>query len=186
MPSAQRDAASRAICNRLNDHLADLHEVARRDARERQQVAAYAALPSEVDLRPLVRDLLRRGARVAFPRVAKDRDLHFAHVASLDELRPGAFGVDEPHGDAIDLASLDAVLVPGVAFDRRGARIGFGGGYYDRALAAIRAANPDAIFIGVAFCTQLVEEVPIEPWDILMDQIVTERDGWNSGDVASR
>lgn len=168
LPAAQRDAASAAIRTHLQHHLVDV-----------EQLAAFSPIRNEVDLRPLLEQQLQRGGAVAFPRVTGDT-LVFATVEAIADLRPGKFGVAEPSGNAIDLGSLDVVLVPGVAFDRDGRRIGFGGGYYDRALAEISRRNPHAIFIGVAFELQIVDDIEAQAWDIPMHRLVTERALWNT------
>ena len=111
------------------------------------------------------------GCARLFPRVVGE-GLAFAQVDEWDELRPGALGVPEPPPAraAVTLGPEDVAIVPGVAFDRSGRRLGRGGGHYDRAFAAAGAWR-----IGVAFQLQLVPAVPHDSRDRPMDAIVTEQ-----------
>lgn len=133
-------------------------------------VLVYAASPYEVDVEAAANHLRTRGVRTLYPRVRGD-DLDLVPVARLDELVDGHRGIREPRGPAADPGIVDAVLVPGVAFDLRGRRLGQGGGHYDRLLPQI----DDAMRIGVAFTCQIVPQVPMDDHDIEMDLLVTER-----------
>lgn len=130
---------------------------------------------SEWDTRTLLAAALGRAKSVALPRVnRKTRTLDICAVTRPEEdIAPGYRGIPEPsaHCTALDLASIDWVLVPGVAFDRAGRRIGYGGGYYDRLLPLLR---DDARRIAGAFELQWVERVPAAPHDARMDAVVTE------------
>lgn len=135
-------------------------------------VLAHAALPEELPLDPLVRRLLADGRTVGLPRVTGPGVLALHVVADLDDLVPGAFGVREPTRDSPTLApeAVAAVLVPGVAFDRDGGRLGYGGGYYDRLLPRLPAARR----VGVCLEAQLVPAVAVEAHDQRVDAVVTE------------
>lgn len=122
-------------------------------------VAAYMALPDEIELGPLV-DQLAQAGRLALPRVEGDR-LRLVIPAGLDDLRPGPLQIREPAvGAEVQPADLAAVLVPGRAFTPAGWRLGRGAGHYDRLLSA--AAGPS---FGVCFDVQLVDHLPTDPWD---------------------
>ena len=148
--------------------------------REARTVALFAAIRGEVDLLPLVTDAIAEGRRVVFPRADRaTRTLAFHAVASPGDLAPGAFGVPEPPGDPGSLVAssgVDLLLVPGVVFDARGGRLGFGGGFYDRLLASLSPAppGPRLFAVGVAFECQVVAEVPMESTDRRVDALVTE------------
>jgi 5-formyltetrahydrofolate cyclo-ligase len=133
-------------------------------------VALYAAQGPEADPSPALGHLVERDIEVVFPRVVGDL-LEFAAASSAEDLEPGYRGVPEPRDRAIDLAALDAIVVPGVAFDRVGGRLGQGGGHYDRTLARI---GPGPLRIGFAFSCQVVEQVPRAAHDELIDAVVTE------------
>jgi len=139
------------------------------------RVALYAALPDEVSMRPLFDALAAAGKTRLLPRVARDASLVFAAVERLDELRPGAYGVLAPADDApaVPLGAGDVVVVPGVAFDEQGARLGRGAGCYDRTFPADQPSAP--VLIGAACEAQLIESVPTGSRDRAMDAIVTER-----------
>ncbi len=115
--------------------------------------------------------------RVAVPYCARD-ELQLVWIQSLDELAPGRFGIQEPCVAVrqaverqVTASDLDLVLVPGVAFDRRGGRLGYGRGFYDRLLARIR---PDATRVGLAFDCQVFDAIPQQPHDQRLDRVVTE------------
>ena len=143
---------------------------------EAHRVAAYRAVRGEVPL-----DELLGGARrevFTLPRVVGD-DLEFVAWSEGQTLAPGSFGIPEPvDGEVVAFADHDAVLVPLVAFDARCHRLGQGGGFYDRALAALPSGPGTArpATIGVAHWFQQVDEIPLEPWDMPLDAVVTERD----------
>ena len=131
---------------------------------------------SEWDTRPLIAAALAAGKAVAAPRVdAASRMLEPCQVTNPDlDLAPGFRGIAEPlpHCPPVALAAIDWVLVPGVAFDAGGHRIGYGGGYYDRLLPLLRR---DAGRVSGAFELQVVASVPAAPHDVTVDAIVTER-----------
>ncbi len=139
-----------------------------------QGIGLFAAIPGEPDLRALSDDLRAAGRRTAYPRCRDDGGMDFVVVAGWEDLESGRYGVLEPgsHIPAALPATIDFVLVPGLAFDRAGARLGRGRGYYDRAL--VEAVSPAAVRVGVALAEQLVPDVPTESHDVRMDWLVTE------------
>lgn len=135
-------------------------------------VALYAPKGTEVDTSRIDAFARARGLRVLYPRIIDgERRLAF-HEAALDALVPGPFGLREPHvsAPAVDLAELAAVIVPGLAFDRAGGRIGWGRGYYDATLVHA----PGALRIGLAFECQIIDAVPRDPHDASLHYVVTE------------
>jgi len=155
--------------------------------KDARTVGLFAAIRGEVDLLPLVQTAVARGKRAVFPRVDRaGRTLVFFGVHSAGDLVPGAFGVPEPPADparTVAAADIDLLLVPGVAFDARGGRLGFGGGFYDRLLgAAGRAADAGVLALGAVFERQILPEVPMAPSDRRVDALVTEsRSLWCDG-----
>ena len=143
---------------------------------EASRVAVYAALPGEVPTRALFDAVLGAAKTALFPRCVGDT-LEFVAVSRWDALVEGAFGTLEPRASspAERLEGSDLVVVPGLAFDRRGGRLGRGRGYYDRALAV----DGVPFLCGLAYAAQVVERVPLAAHDIKMDAIVTEN-GWAS------
>ncbi|UMY16104.1 5-formyltetrahydrofolate cyclo-ligase [Methylobacterium organophilum] len=134
-------------------------------------VGAFWPIRSEIDPRPLIERLFARGQRVALPKVTPD-GLVFREWKAGEALVPGGFGLSEPRDD---LPPLDptALIVPLAAFDRRGQRIGYGAGYYDKAIARLSGNGP-VLTIGVAFSVQEIEHVPAEPHDRPLDHMITE------------
>ncbi|HET6519008.1 MAG TPA: 5-formyltetrahydrofolate cyclo-ligase [Geminicoccaceae bacterium] len=139
-------------------------------------IAGYRPLPGELDPWPLMERLAARGRKLALPRmVGRDRPLAFHAWAPGAPLVRGAFKVMEPPAEAPKVRPA-VVLVPLVAFDGRGHRLGYGAGFYDRTLAALRAdGGPPVLAVGLAFAAQRVEAVPVEPFDVPLDLVVTER-----------
>lgn len=142
--------------------------------RQARTVAVYAALPDELPSRPLFEAVRAAGKRAALPRVAGDR-LEFAAVDAWEELVPGRYGVAEPRPDAVAEAPGELVIVPGVAFDRAGHRLGRGKGFYDRTFAP---GGPAGVLVGVGYAFQVLDEVPHGPGDRRMDVVVTEAGAW--------
>jgi len=163
-PERAADASAR-IAARL------LVEPALRRAR---RVALYAALPDEVPTRPLFDALRALHENLLLPRSGREGSLEFAPVSDWSELRPGRYGVLEPPAaqPAMRPEQEDVVLVPGVAFDRAGNRLGRGRGCYD--LAFPRSAPRPPLLIGVAYAIQLLAAVPHGDGDRRMDAVVTE------------
>ncbi|WP_298966424.1 5-formyltetrahydrofolate cyclo-ligase [uncultured Methylobacterium sp.] len=167
---ARRDALTPETRAAASARVADL-VLALPDLARHGLVSAYWPIRSELDLRPLLVRLRERGQAVALPQVTPD-GLVFRLVGEGEALARGGFGLSEPGPDAPAVRPR-ALLVPLAAFDRRGHRIGYGKGYYDRALADLERDGPlDAI--GVAFAAQEVALVPDHPYDRRLGRIVTE------------
>jgi 5-formyltetrahydrofolate cyclo-ligase len=134
---------------------------------------AYCALPNELDPAPAIWRLRKRGVRVAYPRIEAPGVLGMHFVDHELDLVPGPFGLAQPseHAPRAQHAQVDAVILPGVAFDERGNRLGYGGGYYDRLLPLLR---PDCRRVGACFDEQVLEEIPAEEHDATVDVVVTQ------------
>jgi len=136
-------------------------------------VSAYVAIGEEADAAPLLHALRALGHVIALPRVAgRGKPLDFHRFDAGDVLVPGGFGLSEPASDWPRIEP-DILVVPLLAFDRRGYRIGYGAGFYDRTLAKLRAAR-DVLAVGFAFAAQEFETVPHDENDQRLDWIVTE------------
>jgi 5-formyltetrahydrofolate cyclo-ligase len=165
LPPSEREAASLAVAERV----ASLPAFA-----AARTLALYPAMGAEVDTAEIARRAQAAGKRLAWPRLEPGA-LALSFAACLPgELVPGPAGTRQPPpgAPAVPLAEIDCVLVPGVAFDPGGLRLGRGRGHYDATLAALprRAAR-----VGLAFEVQLVAEVPREAHDAPLDAVVTER-----------
>ena len=159
--SDERLRLSRSAQNRLID--TDLFRQAR-------LIALYSPIHGEVETQTLLATALHNGRQVCFPRV-NDETLEFVLVDGPGDLARGAFGVTEPVGTSVVAAAeLDLAVMPGVGFDRSGFRLGYGGGYYDRAFSVGRPKR----LAGLAFGFQLIEELPAEDHDVRLDLVVTD------------
>ena len=136
-------------------------------------VACYAAIHGEVETELIIRAALAAGKTVLLPAVAGE-GLLFRRIADPAALRTGAFGIPEPakHAAAIPAEEIDLFVIPGVAFDLEGRRIGYGKGYYDRTLHRLEGKGR---MIGFCYDFQLVDEIAGEPHDVLIDLVITEK-----------
>ena len=138
-------------------------------------VAGFLPIGSEIDPRPLMRALEGRGASLALPCVqAKDTALIFRQWSEGDHLVSEAFGTKAPDPSKPE-CQPDIILVPGLAFDLSGYRLGYGGGFYDRTLAKLKAekSGKQVFTIGLGYECQRVENLPIGPYDQALDMIAT-------------
>lgn len=169
MDAGARTALSRAI----------LREITSLPAyQEARTVLAYAAIGSELQTEAFLRHTLDRGKSLLLPRVnRRERMLDVYEVRDpARDLEEGTWGIREPRPERCSLADpLDAdfVLVPGVAFDARGGRLGHGAGFYDELLSADWARR--AWLVAGAFEVQMVEEVPMEGHDVPVNVVITEK-----------
>ncbi len=164
LPERERAAMSAAIVDRL---------LASDELRGARTVMAFWSFGSEVDTLPLLERLEAAGTQVVLPRI-EDRDVEPVAYAAGEPLSETPFGAKEPaSGRRLEPSELDVVVVPGVAFDRAGGRVGYGAGFYDRLLGRVRE---DAFAVAVAFGLQVVERVPSGGTDRRVDAVVTERE----------
>ncbi|WP_419785893.1 5-formyltetrahydrofolate cyclo-ligase [Pseudodesulfovibrio sp.] len=163
-------AASMRVCERIRslDRWASAREV-----------LIYWPVRGEVDTRPLLADLWARKVTVLMPRCRPDApgEMDIACATCESDLRPGMFSIMEPAAHscpAVNRCSPDLALLPGVAFDRHGFRLGFGGGYYDRLMAG--ADMNDTLTVGLCHAFQLVDRLPIETWDQPVNLICSDEE----------
>jgi 5-formyltetrahydrofolate cyclo-ligase len=142
-------------------------------------ILLYQAFRGEVSTEQIAAAAVAAGKGLALPRVQREPRKLFLHAYAGDPttLAAGAYGIAEPRPEwpEVEYRAVDLVVVPGVAFDRQGGRLGYGGGYYDRLLPGIRAANPGAVLLGLAFDLQVIDRLPSDAHDIPVDAIATER-----------
>lgn len=143
-------------------------------------LATYLPIDGEIDPNQVLPALRDRGWDVTVPVVGPDRSMRFVRWDRDATMERNRFGIDEPAAPhrSVPPSEIDVVLVPCVALDRRGNRLGFGAGFYDRAFA--RTTDPDAttpprraVLVGVVHDVQLVEQIDPDAWDVSMDLIVT-------------
>ena len=159
----ERAADSLQACARLEQQAA---------WQKAQSILFYAPMPDEIDLWQLFLDAQAAGKTVLLPRYSPEEKAYVAcHIRNADQdLRIGRFGIREPHDSCARISSnrLDLILVPGIAFDLDGHRLGRGKGFYDQLLAIIQGPT-----CGVAFDRQIVERIPVEPHDMRLSCILT-------------
>jgi 5-formyltetrahydrofolate cyclo-ligase len=171
---ADRQQASGRAAERLLA-LDEVGEIARRVG----CVAGFAAVRAEIDPAAALDEVRRRGGRVAYPRVADGQRprLRF-HLAESADLQTGRFGIPEPpaSNEEVALGQIDLLIVPGVAFDAEGRRVGFGGGYYDELLRTRPVGTGPArpVVLGLGYDFQIVDVCPTEPHDQVIDGVVTD------------
>ncbi len=148
-----------------------------------QSVLWYAHCRSEVRTLPALRQALKGDKRIVVPYCTVDQQgdkcLSLWRLQAIDELRPGLWNILEPPAERwlepekqVAPQALDVVIVPGVAFDTLGGRLGNGAGYYDRLLQQVRA---DTVLAGVCYQSQLLPTIMMQAHDVFMDYVVTER-----------
>ena len=135
---------------------------------EAQTVLLYYAQPDEVDTRSLLTAL--KDKTILLPKVIDDENMELRHYRGTDDLQAGAFGIMEPCGERFtDYPKIDVAVIPGMAFDQQGNRLGRGRGYYDRFLSRV----PYIYKIGLCFPFQLTGEVPADDNDVRMDVVIS-------------
>jgi len=167
--AAQRAQAARAVA----EHIAHTHWLA-----PGKRIGLYASMPQELGTRPLIELAQRRGCHIFLPRITSMRARRMRFVPLGVQTRQHSFGMHEPDGDEwVGARFLDTIFCAGVGFDRRGARIGHGAGFYDRALAfrRLRQHWQGPRLVGLAYSFQVVPHVPVADNDVFMDFLVTER-----------
>lgn len=128
----------------------------------------YSPLQDEADVSPIIDNAYKNGKTVLLPKVVGD-DLELHIYKGVDTLERGAFGILEPTGEVfLDYNQIELAIVPGMAFDKAGHRLGRGKGYYDRLLPSLK----NAYKIGVCFPFQYLDEIPNEEHDVVMDEVV--------------
>ena len=137
-------------------------------------ILMYHSLPDEVDTHSALGQLLAMGKKVLLPKVVSETEMTIHEYTGRDSLQPSEpYGILEPTTPELSIVNCQlsiVIVVPGMAFDKHGHRLGRGKGYYDRFLSRI----PNIYKIGVCFPFQLIDKVPSEPTDILVDEVLTD------------
>lgn len=134
-------------------------------------ILLYSSLPDEVNTHDLLDDLLKEGKEVLLPEVIDDYQMRLRVYSGKQDLREGSFHIMEPIGKIYPESrykDIEVGLIPGMSFDKSGNRLGRGKGYYDRLLQKM----PHLYKIGICFDFQKMERIPIDPYDIAMDEII--------------
>lgn len=168
---AKRNAMPLTLVRSLSDEICDF--VLGWDVYQHAQTMFfYYPLGNEVSLLPVIRDALKSGRHVAFPKTVRDT-MEFYEISDLGELEVGRFHVMEPTIASKQpfQAEPELCFVPGVVFDDAGGRFGYGKGYYDRYFAARKTVK----LVGCAYQCQMADRLPTDAWDIRMDLLLSEQ-----------
>lgn len=146
-----------------------------------RRIAGYWAIGGELPLLGVMPGLRARDQIYHLPVAGADRRLRFAPWRPGVEIVPNRYGIPEPvvaEADLLSPSQIDVVLLPLLGFDRRGHRLGFGGGYYDRSFEFLRERSDvgKPVLVGVGYAMQEVEAIDAMPWDVSLDYVATERE----------
>ena len=133
-----------------------------------QTIHAYLPMGKEINITPLLEKLLAKNITVVTPKTLPKRKLENRVLSSLSEIEKGVFGTTHPSSPKEYTGTFDLIIIPGLAFDNRNYRLGYGGGYYDNFLVS----HPKAYKIGIFYPSQKVNKVPTETHDICLDEIL--------------
>ncbi|MBR5314665.1 MAG: 5-formyltetrahydrofolate cyclo-ligase [Clostridia bacterium] len=136
-------------------------------------VLLFAPLQNEINTYPIAQDALAKGKKLAFPRCIEGNDMVYHYVNSLDQLKPGKYGIMEPSDD-LPLFNNDGghtvCILPAIVYDKKGYRLGYGKGYYDRFLSSFKGVK-----VGLVYNDFIINEVPIGRYDLPSDIVITEK-----------
>ncbi|HAX18473.1 MAG TPA: 5-formyltetrahydrofolate cyclo-ligase [Actinobacteria bacterium] len=168
IPEDQRNKKSRLIALKLFKN---------RKYRESECILFFYPFGSEVDTRLIISHSLCRNKRIILPKVSENNNIETYFVKNPEkELKPGYFGIMEPDIQKCRKAALkeiDLAVIPGVCFDKHFNRLGYGGGFYDRLILQL---DKNILKISLCFDIQLIENVPMSPYDMKVDMIITEKE----------
>lgn len=159
MSADQQLKASNEICQQLIEHV---------EIKKAKVVHAFLPMNNEVQITPFIEWCLSQQIKVICPKSLKKPNLKHLVFNSMEEVEKGVFGTTYPAGDNEFVGNIDLIIVPGLAFDENGGRLGYGGGYYDKFLSEHAASYK----VGIGFTFQLVSQVPRELHDVLLDEVI--------------
>jgi 5-formyltetrahydrofolate cyclo-ligase len=145
-----------------------------REYREARNLFIFVSFGTEVDTHRIIKRALKDGKNVSVPKtISRERGMAAVRIRRFDELKIGAYGILEPENmdSRVKESAIDLCYVPGIAFDRSGGRVGYGGVYYDRFL---KLTGSDSKKIALAYSFQILDKVPREEHDILVDSIISD------------
>lgn len=158
-PEIKQDL-DRRLCQSLQELITE---------RRPKVVHTYLPMPMEVDFLPVIAAMPAEGIRIVVPKSLSRGQLEHLVLESFDQLEDGIFGTKHPVAGIPYSGPYDLIIVPGLAFDRHGNRLGYGGGYYDRFLPA----HPETHKIALCYDFQIVEDLPLEPHDVQLDALLS-------------
>ncbi len=143
-----------------------------------KRIFCYLSLPDEVQTDKIIDEALKKGKKVFVPVITGNQILP-AQLKNLREVERGPLGIRQPVCPHLQTnrISFDLIITPGIVFDRQLFRLGFGKGYFDRFLSDYKGKT---LLVGIAFKEQVINRLPIEPWDVQLDKVLTD-EGWLKG-----
>lgn len=142
-----------------------------KDITEAKTIFIFISFKSEVNTIPIIEGLLEAGHSVCVPRL-EGKTMKAIRISSLDNLKDTKYAKEPKVGEVVEADEIDTIIVPGVAFDRKGNRIGYGGGYYDKFMKNIRI---NCNKIAVSYELQVIDDIITDSWDIVIDSLITEK-----------
>ncbi len=171
---AKRDALPEDLRKQYSQTIANCI-LSQEEVKNAQVIFAFVSFGSEVQTHELLAKLIDMGKTVYIPVTEKGvKTMRLAELRSMDDLEIGHYGILSPKADRLvwgDESKVETVLVPGVAFDNRGYRIGYGAGFYDRFFAGL---THKVAKIGIAYSLQVIDEVPADEYDVPVDKFISE------------
>lgn len=162
MDPVQLENWSQSICQQLE-------ELINHSVKPVKTIHAFLPMDREINIVPLLQKLLDQGKTLVTPKTLKKRQLEHLILEDLNDLEDGVFGTQHPASGRIFTGNYDLIIVPGLAFDKRKNRIGYGAGYYD----TFMQDHPKAFKVGIGFPFQFLNEIPVEAHDVRLDLIIT-------------
>lgn len=159
LSSEQKQIFDKMICEKLHDLIIE---------KGAKVVHSFIPMSDEINILPIIKNLLHNEVKVVCPKAMKNRVMQNLVLRSIDNLENGVYGTQHPANSNEYTGDYDIILVPGLAFDNQMNRLGYGAGYYDKFLN--RQSN--AIKIGVCYPFQLLDRIPVEQHDVVLDEIV--------------
>lgn len=175
--SEQKSLASQAIANIFFNHFFWIPRG--NEKKMKKNMAVYLAHDGEISLMPLIEKLWQTSCSVFLPMIQPDtQTLRFVEYTAITPMRKNQYGILEPDNTSSCIMpnEMDMVLIPLVAFDSAGARLGMGKGYYDHSFSFRHAQQGKPLLIGVAYEDQYCAALPTDAWDVLLDGVITEKE----------
>ncbi|MEW9096202.1 MAG: 5-formyltetrahydrofolate cyclo-ligase [Clostridiaceae bacterium] len=140
--------------------------------KESKSLFIFVSYKTEVDTHNIIKKALEDGKRVSVPKIKnKDEGMYLVEIKSFNELGIGNYGILEPiHDNIMNKDEIDLILAPGVAFDKTGGRLGYGGGFYDKFISSLKNDIP---IVALAYSVQFVNKVPRNEFDMMVNDIIT-------------
>lgn len=148
--------------------------IASKEYKDAECIFIFVSYDSEVDTHNIIKQAIKDGKKLCVPKVISlEEGMIIVQIKSFEDLESGAYGILEPKDNTlkIDESLIDVSYLPGLAFDRKGGRVGYGGGFYDRFIGKTRE---DSKKIGIGYSFQILEEVPMDAHDKFIDGIITD------------